>query len=75
MPAPLFRIESSHPIVSTLPRTNVVSGDLVFDCDLAVSIAAKCLTEPPGGVVRVVHVPSAEVVFSKVSGWGDLSPE
>jgi hypothetical protein len=75
MSAPQFRIESSHPIVSTLPRTNVVSGDLVCDCDLAVCIAAKCLTKPPGGVVRVVHVPSGEVVFSKVSGWGDLSPE
>jgi hypothetical protein len=75
MTAPPFRIESSHPIVSTLPRTDVSSGTLVHDCDLAVSIAAKCVTEPPGGVVRVVHVPTGEVVFSKVSGWGDLSSE
>jgi hypothetical protein len=75
MPVPQFRIESSHPIVSTLPHTNVASGSLLHDCDLAVSIAAKCLTEPPGGVVRVVHVPTGEVVFSKESGWGDLSAE
>lgn len=75
MSTPQFRIESSHPIVSTLPRTDIASGTLLHDCDLAVTIAAKCQTDPPGGIVRVVHVPSGEVVFSKVSGWGDLSTE
>jgi hypothetical protein len=75
MSAPEFRIESSHPIVSTLPRTSIASGALVHDCDLAVSIAAKCVTNPPGGTVRVVHVPTGEVVFSKVSEWGALSAE
>jgi hypothetical protein len=68
-----FRIESTQPIVSSLPGAQVVSGTVVHDFDLAVAIAAKSITKPPGGVVSVVHIPTGEVVFSKVSGWGDLS--
>ena len=75
MTTPQFRIESTQPIVSSLPGTHVVSGDLLHDCNLAVAIAAKSLTQPPGGVVTVVHIPTGEVVFSKVSGWGDLSTD
>ena len=48
------------------------NGALLASLDLAVSLAAKSITDPPGGVVRVVHVPTGEVLFSKVSGWGDL---
>jgi hypothetical protein len=75
MTTPQFRIESTQPIVSSLPGAHVAPGDLLHDCDLAVAIAAKSLTQPPGGVVSVVHVPTGEVVFSKVSGWGDLSTD
>jgi hypothetical protein len=75
MTTPQFRIESTRPIVSSLLGSHVVSGDVVHDCDLAVALAAKSLTEPPGGVVSVVHIPTGEVVFSKVSGWGDLSAD
>ena len=68
-----YKIESSSPIVASLPRTNVRNGAMLANLDLAVSLAAKSITEPPGGVVRVIHVPTGEVLFSKVSGWGDLS--
>lgn len=68
-----YKIESSSPIVASLPRTNVRNGSMLANLDLAVSLAAKSITDPPGGVVRVVHVPTGEVLFSKVSGWGDLS--
>ncbi len=67
-----YKIESSSPIVASLPRTNVRDGARLASLDLAVSLAAKSITDPPGGVVRVVHVPTGEVLFSKVSGWGEL---
>lgn len=72
MQSPAYRIESSSPIVATLPRSPVYSGVLLADRDLAVALAAKSKTEPPGGEVRVVHVPTGEVVFSKTSDWGAL---
>ena len=72
MQSPAYRIESSHPIVATLPRSPIYSGVMFADRDLAVALAAKSKTEPPGGEVRVVHVPSGEVVFSKTSEWGAL---
>jgi hypothetical protein len=75
MNAPEFRIESSQPIAWSLANIRMIPGSLMRDCNLAVAIAAKSFTEPPGGVVRVVHVPSGEIVFSKISGWGDLSGE
>jgi hypothetical protein len=67
-----YKIESSSPIVSSLPRTNVRNGSMLANRELAVSLAAKSITDPPGGVVRVIHVPTGEVLFSKVSGWGEL---
>ncbi|GAB3496905.1 hypothetical protein GCM10027399_20420 [Curvibacter fontanus] len=67
-----YKIESTAPIVASLPGTNVRDGYRLANRELAVSLAAKSITDPPGGVVRVVHVPTGEVLFSKVSGWGDL---
>jgi hypothetical protein len=72
MEKPAFKIESSRPIVKTMPPSPVHSGELLADRELAVSLAAKCKTEPPGGVVQVIHVPTGEVVFSKTSDWGSL---
>lgn len=72
MENPAYKIESAHRIVATLPRSPVYNGVLLADRDLAVSLAAKSKTEPPGGVVKVIHVPSGEVVFSKTSEWGAL---
>lgn len=72
MMTPDYMIESSQPIVTTLPRSGVRSGSRLTDRDLAVALAAKSTTCPPGGVVRVVHVPTGEVVFSKTSEWGAL---
>lgn len=67
-----YKIESSHPIVATRPRSSVRDGSLLADRELAVSLAAKSITSPPGGEIRVVHVPTGEVVFSKTSEWGAL---
>ncbi len=38
---------------------------LVSDAALAVVMAAKSVTVPPGQEIRVVHVPTGEVVFRK----------
>ncbi len=72
MDKPAYRIESAHRIVETMPPSLLHSGELLADRELAVSLAAKCKTEPPGGVVKVIHVPTGEVVFSKTSDWGTL---
>ena len=60
-----FRIESSHPIQGPLWPVSGKNEFHVRDHGLAVVLAAKSVTDPPGGEIRVVHVPTGEVVFSK----------
>jgi len=69
-----FRIESNQPIASHLLP---LSGDrqyFVSDRALAVAVAAKSTTGPDGEI-RVVHVPTGEVVFrkdgAKRAEWSD----
>lgn len=62
-----FRIESSHPIASRLLPASGAQQYLVSDRALAVSLAAKSSTRPTGQEIRVVHVPTGEVVFRKRS--------
>jgi hypothetical protein len=59
-----YRIESSHPIASLLLPTGAHQY-FVSDRALAVSLAAKSTTQPQGQEIRVVHVPTGEVVFRK----------
>ncbi len=66
-----YKIESAHPIVSRLSRAGIRNGAVLSNRELAVALAAKSLTSPPGGEIRVIHIPSGEVVFSK-SGDGRL---
>jgi hypothetical protein len=60
-----YRIESSYPIVGQLLPTSGSTEYLLQDRALAVVLAAKSVTEPSGQEIRVVHVPSGEVVFRK----------
>jgi hypothetical protein len=60
-----FRVESSHPIAG---RFLPVSGSRQYffgDRALAVAMAAKSTTKPSGQEIRVIHVPTGEVVFRK----------
>jgi hypothetical protein len=60
-----FRVESNHPIAG---RFLPVSGSQQYffsDRSLAVAMAAKSTTKPLGEEIRVVHVPTGEVVFRK----------
>jgi hypothetical protein len=60
-----FRIESNQPIAGRfLPRPGA-NEYLVNDRALAVAMAAKSFTLP-SSEIRVVHVPTGEVVFRKV---------
>lgn len=62
-----YRIESSHPIASLLLPTSGEQQYFVRDRALAVALAAKSTTLPNGQEIRVVHVPTGEVVFRKRS--------
>lgn len=61
-----YRIESNRPLSG---RLLPLSGDdramLVGDRGLAVSLAAKNFHTERGQEIRVVHVPTGEIVFHK----------
>lgn len=62
MASPQFRIESSDPLRgSLLPPAQLQR--LYSDQSLAVAVAVKSLTDPTRQDIRVVHVPTGEVVF------------
>lgn len=57
-----YRIEKTHTDGnSLLPETE--PGHLYADASLAVAVAVKSVADPSCQEVRVVHVPSGEVVF------------
>jgi hypothetical protein len=62
-----FRVESNHPIAGRfLPRQG--AQEYFFkDRALAVTMAAKSFTQP-SSEIRVVHVPTGEIVFRKLPG-------
>jgi hypothetical protein len=70
-----FRVESSHPIASGLFPASGSRQYLFSDRALAVAMAAKSNTKPTGQEIRVVHVPTGEVVFRKPASsrpdWSD----
>jgi hypothetical protein len=60
-----FRVESNHPIAGGLFPLSGTQQYLFSDRALAVAMAAKSTTKPTGQEIRVVHVPTGEVVFRK----------
>jgi len=60
-----YRIESAQPIAGRFWPIAGTTQMAVRDRALAVSIAAKSFTS--SSEIRVVHVPTGEVVFSKPS--------
>ncbi|WP_041388881.1 hypothetical protein [Polaromonas sp. JS666] len=57
-----FRIESRDPLSgSLLPCSSF--KPLYGNCSLAVAVAVKSVADPTRQQVRVVHVPSGEIVF------------
>jgi hypothetical protein len=60
-----FRVESSHPIAGRFLPVSGAQQYFFSDRSLAVAMAAKSFTQPSGKEIRVVHVPTGEVVFRK----------
>jgi len=65
---PDFRVESNHPLTGGLLPASGSQQYLFRDRALAVATAAKCVTKPSGQEIRVVHVPTGEVVFRTPGG-------
>lgn len=57
-----YRIESSVPVFKSLLPLATFSR-LYADRSLAVAVAVKSVSDPTRQQVRVVHVPSGEIVF------------
>lgn len=62
-----YRIESSHTLACRLLPAGNAKQLLVGDRALAVVLAAKSTTWPAGEEIRVVHVPTGEIVFRKAA--------
>jgi len=62
-----FRVESNHPIAGRLLPASGSQQYFFADRALAVAMAAKSVTKPSGQEIRVVHVPTGEVVFRKAA--------
>ena len=61
-----FRVESNQPIASRLLPRQGAQQYLFSDRSLAVAMAAKSFTKP-SSEIRVVHVPTGEIVFRKAA--------
>lgn len=68
MSSAAYRVESSHPIAGPLLPGLVSSKFLLLvDRALAIVLAAKSVTYPFGHEIRVVHVPTGEVIYRKTA--------
>ena len=62
-----YRIESSQPLACRLFSVPRAQQYYVGDRALAIAMAAKSVTTPSGEEIRVVHVPTGEIVFRKAA--------
>ncbi len=60
-----YRIESNGPLAGRLLPVGGQSHLFVGDRGLAVSLAAKNFVTRKGQEIRVVHVPTGEIVYRK----------
>ncbi|MEJ6020820.1 hypothetical protein [Ramlibacter sp. PS4R-6] len=75
MPSEEFRVESSYPIAGRFLPQPGAQQYFFSDRGLAVAMAAKSFTQP-SGEIRVVHVPTGEVLFRKQpAGRAEFSDE
>jgi hypothetical protein len=67
MSTAIYRLESSHPMFGPLLPVAGAKLLTLVDRALATVMAAKSVTKPYGHEIRVVHVPTGEIVFRKTS--------
>ena len=70
-----YRIESARPIICRLLPVRGADNHLFSDGTLAVAMAAKSVTVPGGEEIRVVHIPTGEVIFRKSVADGETAEE
>ncbi len=70
-----YRIESSQPLRSRFLPTGASEQYLVKDRALAVALAARSFNRADGEEIRVVYVPTGEVVYRKAPFVRDTSEE
>ena len=70
-----YRIESSQPLRSRFLPAGASEQYLVNDRALAVALAAKSFNRAAGEEIRVVHVPTGEVVYRKAPFVGSDASE
>jgi hypothetical protein len=68
-----YRIESNHTIAGPFVTSLSNTAWYIADRAVAVVLAAKSYTLPFGKEIRVVHVPTGEVVFRKTSDHFDAA--
>ena len=69
MSTAIYRLESSHPMFGPLLPVGGAKLLTLVDRALATVMAAKSMTQPCGHEIRVVHVPTGEVIFRKTSAF------
>lgn len=70
-----YRIESSQPLKSRFLPTCPSEQYLVKDRALAVALAARSFNRADGEEIRVVYVPTGEVVYRKAPYVRDTTDE
>ena len=70
-----FRVESSRQISARLLPVSDSQQYFFSDRALAVATAAKSVTRPSGQEIRVVHVPTGQVVLRKSGSRPELNDD
>lgn len=75
MSAAVYRVESSQPMFGPLMPIAGSKFLTLVDRTIATVLAAKSTTKPRGHEIRVIHVPTGEIVFRKTGASLALSGE
>ena len=65
MSAIAYRVENCYPLIGPLLPGAAAKCFNLVDRALAIVLATKSMTKPSGHEIRVVHIPSGEVIFRK----------
>lgn len=62
-----YRIESRCPFTGGLLPNSIYKAEYA-DSSLAVAVAVKSVADPTREQVRVIHIPSGEIIFQTAPG-------
>jgi len=67
MTSATYRVESTYPMMGPLLPITGSTFHHLYDRALAIVLAAKSSTKPFGHEIRVVHVPTENVIYRKTA--------